>query len=172
MAIKVEGLRELDRALAQFSKSTARGVLNRALKKAAVPIRDQAKADAPVDTGELRESINIRVKGVGGSAGKAAYAAAMRAGATRGEAAQAAREASREAGSQPLSAVVSIGADAPHAVFAEYGARGHSGNMFLSAAMRSRATDALALVAKELKVEIDKTAKRVAARAAKKRNTP
>jgi HK97 gp10 family phage protein len=166
--IKIEGLRDLDRALSQFTKSTARGVLNRTLKKAAQPIADQARMDAPVDTGELRDSINIRVKGAGGSAGKAAFAAAMRVGATHGEAASLARAANREAGSQPMSATVSIGADAPHAVFAEFGARGKPGNAFLTAAMRSRARDALALVGKELKTEIDKTAKRVAARAAKK----
>lgn len=171
MTVKISGLRELDAALAQFKKSTARGVMNRALKKAAKPIAEQARADAPVDTGELRESINIRVKGPGGSAGKAAFAAAMRSGATRGEAAKAAREANREAGSQPMSAVVSIGADAPHAVFAEFGTRTKSGTMFLSAAMKGRAKDALALVGKELKSEIDKTAKRVSARAAKKART-
>ena len=171
MTIKVSGLRELDAALAQFKKSTARGVLNRALKKAAKPIRDQAKQDAPVDTGELRDSINIRVKGAGGSAGKAAFASAMRGGATRGEAAKAAREANREAGSKPMSAVVSIAADAPHAVFAEFGARGKPGNAFLTMAMRSRADDALAVLGTELGTEIEKTAKRVAARAAKKRNS-
>lgn len=170
-SVKISGLRELDAALAQFKKSTARGVLNRALKKAAVPIRDQAKTDAPVDTGELRDSINIRVKGTGGSAGKAAFAAAMRAGASRSEAAKAAREANRAAGSQPMSATVSIAADAPHAVFAEFGARGKPGNAFLSTALTGRADDALALVKTELGTEIQKTAKRVAARAAKKRTT-
>lgn len=168
MTVKIDGLRELDKALSQFSKSTARGVLNRSLKKAARPIYDQARADAPVSTGELKDSINIRVKRTGGAAGKAAFAAAMRGGASRSEAGQAAREANREAGQQPLSAVVSVAADAPHAVFAEFGSRGRSGNAFLSSAMRSRANDALGLVKSELKTEIDKTAKRVAARAARK----
>lgn len=168
MTLKVEGLRELDAALGQFSKATARGVLHRALRKASVPIRDQAKADAPVDTGELRDSIVIRTQSTGGSAGKQAFAAAMRSGSSRAEAASAARAANREAGRQPLSATVSVAAEAPHAVFAEFGARGKSGNMFLTAAMRSRAKDALALVGKELGSEIQKTAKRVAARRAKK----
>ena len=129
---------------------------------------EQAKDDAPVDTGELRNSITIRAKGTGGSAGKAAFAAAVRGGGTRSEAAQAARAANRAAGRQPLSAVVSVAADAPHAVFAEFGARGRPGNAFLTAAMRSRADDALTLVRQELKQEIDKTAKRVAARRTKK----
>lgn len=169
--VKIEGLRELEAALAQFSKSTARGILHRALKKAAAPIRDQAKADAPVDTGELRDSIVIRTKSTGGGAGKAAFAAAMREGATRGEAAQAARQANREAGKQPMSAAVSIAAEAPHAVFAEFGARGRAGTNFLSSAMQSRGRDALKLVGAEMKTEIEKSAKRAAARAAKKGNT-
>lgn len=168
MTIKIEGLRELDNALGQFSKATARGVLHRALRKAAVPIRDQARQDAPVDTGELRDSIVIRTQSTGGGAGKAAFAAAMRSGTSREEAAAAARSANREAGRQPLSATVSVAAEAPHAVFAEFGSRGKPGNMFLTAAMRSRAKDALALVGKELGTEISKTAKRVAARRAKK----
>lgn len=165
---KIEGLRELESALTQFSKSTARGVLHRALKKAAVPIRDQAKADAPVDTGELRDSVVIRTKSTGGSAGKAAYANVMRGGGSESEAAAAARTANREASSQPMSAVVSVAADAPHAVFAEFGARGKPGNAFLTAAMRSRSKDALALVKIELGNEIEKSAKRLRARAAKK----
>lgn len=168
MKFKVEGLRELDAALAQFKKSTARGVLNRALRKGAKPILEQAKTNAPVDTGELRDSLGIRVTGTGGAAGKAAFAAAMRGGATRAAAAAAAQAANREAGRQPLSAAVSIGASAPHAVFAEFGTRKSPGTAFLSAAMRGRARDALTLVSSELRTEIEKTAKRVAARAAGK----
>ena len=95
MKFKVEGLRELDAALAQFTKSTARGVLNRALRKAAKPILDQARTNAPVDTGELRDSLGIRVTGTGGAAGKAAFAAAMRSGATRAAAAAAHRPGQR-----------------------------------------------------------------------------
>jgi hypothetical protein len=110
--LKIEGLRELDAALGQFSKATARGVLHRALKKAAVPIRDQARQDAPVDTGELRDSIVIRTQSTGGSAGKAAFAAAMRSGSSKAEAAAAARAANREAGRQPLSATVSVASEA------------------------------------------------------------
>lgn len=170
--IKVEGLRELDAALAQFSKSTARGILHRALKKAAAPIRDQAKADAPVDTGELRDSIVIRTKSTGGGAGKAAFASVMRSGGSRSEAAKAARDANRAAGQQPMSATVSVAADVGHAVFAEYGARGRPGTNFLSSAMMSRGKDALKLVGSEMRTQIQKSAKRVAARAAKKRNTP
>ncbi len=168
--VKIEGLRELDAALGQFSKSTARGILHRALKKAAAPIRDQAKADAPVDTGELRDSLVIRTKSTGGSAGKAAYADVMRAGGSKSEAAKAARAANRAAGQQPLSATVSVAADVGHAVFAEFGARGRPGTSFLSRAMMSRGKDALKLVGAEMKTEIQKSAKRVAARAAKRGN--
>lgn len=170
--VKIDGLRELEAALSQFSKSTARGILHRALKKAAAPIRDQAKADAPVDTGELRDSIVIRTKSTGGGAGKAAYAATMRRGGSKSQAAKAARAANRAAGPQPMTATVSVAADVGHAVFAEFGSRGRPGTSFLSRAMTSRGRDALKLVGSEMRTEIQKSAKRVAARAAKKRNTP
>lgn len=165
MTVKISGLRELDAALAQFKKSTARGVMNRALKKAAKPIAEQARADAPVDTGALRDSIGIDVVRSGG-AGKQAYADAMRDGATRSEAAAAARAANSN-GSGAM-ATVRVAAKAPHAVFAEFGTRTKSGAMFLSGAMKSQRPAVLQVLKKELGTEIEKTARRIAARQSKK----
>lgn len=164
--IKIEGLRELDAALAQFKKSTARGVMNRALKRAAKPIADAAKQNAPVDTGALRDSIGISVARTGG-AGRSAFADALRSGASRAEAAAAAHAANSAAGGQ-TTATVQVAAKAPHAVFAEYGTRERGGTLFLSAAMHSRRGEALKLLGKELGSEINKTAKRIAARQARK----
>ncbi|MGO4839103.1 HK97-gp10 family putative phage morphogenesis protein, partial [Rhizobiaceae sp. 2RAB30] len=153
--------------LEQFKKSTARGVLERALKKAAKPIEQTAKADVPVDTGELKRSVGIEV--VRNNAGKAAYAEAMRSGASRSEAGQAAREANRAAAGQGASATVRVAAKAPHAIFVEFGTRrGMPSRPFLSTAMRSRSGQFLAILKDELGNEIEKTAKRVARRAAKK----
>lgn len=165
-SVKVSGLKELDAALAQFKKSTARGVMNRALKKAAKPIADQAKMDAPVDTGALRDSIGIDVVRTGG-AGRSAFARAMRSGASRAEAAAAAHAANSAAGGQ-TQAKVRVAAKAPHAVFAEFGTRGKSGTMFLTAAMKSKQGAALKTLGTELAAEIDKTARRVAARQSRK----
>lgn len=54
---KLEGFRELDRALGQLPKATAKNVLRRTLKKAAQPIDDAASAAAPFLTGGLQKSV-------------------------------------------------------------------------------------------------------------------
>lgn len=144
MTIKIEGLRELERSLTQFTKSTARGVLNRALKNAAKPIADQARADAPVDSGELKASIGINVTRTG-SAGKAAYAGIMRGGGSKAEAAAAAKAVNSAAAGKGLTAVVSVGAAAPHAVFSEFGTRKAPAQPYLLPAMRGRGKDAVRL---------------------------
>lgn len=59
MAIKIEGLRELDRALAELPKATARNVLQRTLKKAATPVHDRMEATAPRLTGHLQISVTM-----------------------------------------------------------------------------------------------------------------
>ena len=55
--VKVEGLRELDKALMTMKQSTARGVVRRVLLKAAQPIADDMAGRAPRDTGYLKDHI-------------------------------------------------------------------------------------------------------------------
>lgn len=58
--VKIEGLRELEQALAELPKSTARNTLRRVLKKRAEPVRDDWKAHAPRgETGNYVESIIV-----------------------------------------------------------------------------------------------------------------
>ncbi len=57
MTVKLSGFRELDRALGQLPKATAKNVLRRVLKKAAQPVDDAASAAAPVNTGVLERSV-------------------------------------------------------------------------------------------------------------------
>lgn len=56
---KIEGLRELDKALGELPKATSRNALKRALMKAAEPIAKDAEDKAPRDTGGLAESIHV-----------------------------------------------------------------------------------------------------------------
>lgn len=56
---KIEGLRELDQALGELPKATARNTLQRVLKKRAEPVRDAWQAKAPRRTGQLEHSIII-----------------------------------------------------------------------------------------------------------------
>lgn len=88
VTVQVSGLKELDRALGELSKATAKNVLKRTLAKAAQPIVDEAKALAPVYSGParkrvvpgaLRDSISVSTK-IKNAVGKSEYAAAMRAG--------------------------------------------------------------------------------------------
>lgn len=164
--IKIEGLRELEAALSQFTKATQRRVLERVLKKAAKPIEAAAKQAAPVDTGELKRSIKTTVLRT--NAGKAAFAEAMRGGASRKEAARAAREANRAAKGQGASAVVRVQAKARHAIFAEFGTVKMAAQPFMGPAFRSKSSTSLASIRDDLKAEIATTAARIAKRNARK----
>ncbi|MDF2811129.1 MAG: hypothetical protein K0S56_2160 [Microvirga sp.] len=164
--LKVEGLAELQKGLEQFKKSTQTGVLTRVLRKAAKPIETAAKANAPVDSGELRDSIITEV--IRTNAGKAAYTDAMRSGASRVEAGQAARAANREAAGRGASSTVRVRAKAWYSHFIEWGTRKASAHPFLGPALRQKEGAAVKSIAADLKSEIEKTAARVAKRAARK----
>lgn len=60
--VKVEGLSDLQKALADLPKATSRNVVKRALIKAITPMEMQAESLAPVLTGELRRTISISTK--------------------------------------------------------------------------------------------------------------
>lgn len=63
MTVKTTGFKDLERALMQIEKaSTAKGVMRRALKKAAQPIADKAEAMAPEDKGTLKASVAVGTK--------------------------------------------------------------------------------------------------------------
>lgn len=60
--IKIEGFAELESALVnELPKATARNVLRRAALNAMQPIEERAKQLAPVDDGQLRDSITTKV---------------------------------------------------------------------------------------------------------------
>lgn len=118
----VEGLGELEAALADLGKALSRGVLRRTLLKVARPTVEAAQAKAPRDSGQLAKSISAQTRAVGDgvSKGKAAYAGVMRSGGTKAEAVAALRTARRGAGES--FAEVFIGPDnRPQAIFAEFG---------------------------------------------------
>ncbi|WAC25747.1 HK97-gp10 family putative phage morphogenesis protein [Ancylobacter sp. SL191] len=162
----VRGLKELATGLDQLKKSTQTGVLTRVLKKAAAPIESSAKRNAPVETGVLRDSIDTVV--VRRNAGKAAYAQAMRDGASMDQAGAAARAANKAAAGRGASATVRVRATAPHAIFAEFGTINAPAQPFLGPALRGGQATALETIKADLATEITKTAARAAARAAKK----
>jgi len=63
VSVKIDGLKQLDDALGELTKATARGVLRRSLKKAAEPMADLANSLAPVGpTGEYAKSFGFGTK--------------------------------------------------------------------------------------------------------------
>lgn len=60
--IKLQGFRDLDRALEQLSKSMGKAVLRRAGIEAAEPMARMMRQKAPKDTDDLSESIDVSTK--------------------------------------------------------------------------------------------------------------
>ena len=62
-SFRIEGLTELvDGMLNELPKATSANVVKRALMKAAAPMESDAKQNAPVKTGKLKEKIDIGTK--------------------------------------------------------------------------------------------------------------
>jgi HK97 gp10 family phage protein len=59
---RIEGLKELDQALTELPKATARNVLLRTLKEQGQPIADAGEAYAPRDKGHLADSYTVGTK--------------------------------------------------------------------------------------------------------------
>jgi HK97 gp10 family phage protein len=164
MKIKIEGLKEIQAALQDLSKATARNVVKRVLLKRAQPIVEAARTRAPVRTGRVRDSIIAQARG--GNAGKAAFAEAMRGGASRAEAGRAAREANRAAGSI-VEVVIGPHDGAFYASLVEFGTAHSSPKPFLRPAWDAGKIQVLDGVGDDMWAEIQKALARQARRQAK-----
>lgn len=171
--VRIDGLKELDAALAQFTKATARNVLRRTLIKAAKPLVDTASRLAPVDTGELAGSIQAS-SNIENNVGKKEFAAVMASGGTTAEARAALRGARRAAGGQGSFAEVHVGPakaaskkNAIKRIVQEFGSVSQPPQPYMRPAWAQEQNAVLDNIKTELRSEIDKTAKRAAARAAK-----
>lgn len=171
--VKVEGLKELDAALGELTKATARNVLRRTLLAAGEPMRAAAERNAPVDTGALQRSIKISSK-IDNRAGKPEYAATLRAGGTRAQAAQALRDARRAKGIGESFAEVFIGPEkmgkraGVKSIVQEFGSAKQAPQPYMRPAFDAEAGNVINRVKGDLSREIDKAVTRARARAAKK----
>lgn len=165
VSVSVSGLSDLDRALGNLSKATARNVLRRTLTKAAEPIRDEARKLAPHRTGKLRDSIMISTK-VKNKVGNAEYSAAMRAGLGK-EAARSALLAARKAGKGTGSFVeVYIGPARGagvirYAHIVEFGSVDTAMQPYMRPAWDAQKDAALSIIKTELRDQIIAAARRV-----------
>lgn len=140
-SFRVEGLRELDRALKELPRATAKNVVRRVLLKAAQPIADDMAARAPRDTGYLGDHIDTgtRLSKRQRSVSRKESEVEVYAGATR---------------------VV-------QATLQEFGTKNQPPQPFARPAFEAGKHRALEDVKTGLAVEIDKAAKRLAKKAAR-----
>lgn len=172
VTVKVDGLRDLDAALGQLTKATARNTLKRVLKMAGQPIADAARLNAPFKSGELKESIQVSPK-IKNAVGKAEFAAAMRAGLGKAAAVEALREARR--GTAGSFAVMHVGpaqakskADAIKRIVQEFGSVKQAPNPYMRPAWDAEQGVALEIIKDKMGSEIQKAAERARVRAARK----
>lgn len=171
--VSVSGLKELDAALGELSKSGARGVLRRALSKAAEPMRAAAERNAPERTGALKKSIIVTSK-VDNKAGKAEYAAVMKGGGSKAQAVGALRDARREKGIGESFAEVFMGPAKSgkrasiKAMVQEFGSVKQGAQPYMRPAFDGEAHNVIGKIKDELSTEIGKAVGRARARAAKK----
>lgn len=164
--VELEGMKELRESLAEFSKATSRAIVTRALKKAAAPVLEAARSKVPVDKGTLRDSFETTVQRR--NAGTAAFAAVKRAGGSTADAAIAARNANREAAGAGQQTIVRVSASASHASLVEFGSVHNAPVGFMRAALDQQGGKARDSIADSMRDEIEKAAKRAAARAKRK----
>lgn len=140
--VKVEGLRDLDRALQELPKATQRATLRRVLKKAAKPVEESMQAKAPKLTRDLEQSIVTGTK------------------LTRRQARYARREG------KSFSEIY-VGTSNPAGVPQEFGTFKESAQPFGRPAWAETQDQALKIIGDELGGEIDKSRARLARKAAK-----
>jgi HK97 gp10 family phage protein len=160
--VSTSGFRDLERALAELPKATARNVLRRTLTKAGEPIAEKARQLVPVDSAQLKNSIAVSAK-VKNKVGNAEYSAAMRAGLGKAAAAQAMRDARRGAGGSFAEMYVGPAARAGfYGHLVEFGTSKMPAQPFMRPAWDAMQNTALVIMRAELGNEIIAAARRIA----------
>lgn len=166
MKIRLDGLKELDRALQELTTATAKNVAKRALERAGAPIAASAQANAPKRSGKLKAAVIVSGRAKGANKGAAAFGAALRSGASKAEARQIARDANR-GGSNEVLMYVGVASDTGQGVLQEFGTQHHAPQPFLRPAWDENKDQALKILIDELTAEVEKATARAARKAAK-----
>lgn len=141
-SVKVEGLKELEKALQDLPRANAKAVLRRTLKEAGQPVAKTARSLAPHEEGYLRESIDVSTK-------------------------LSRRQAGLHKKQSPVEMFIGPGPD-PAAHLQEFGnGPGHQAQAFMRPAWDQHKNEVLDTIANRTWLEIEKTAKRLAKKAAK-----
>lgn len=170
--VKVEGLKELESALATLPKAVARNALRRVLIKRAQPMVATAKFLAPDDpsssTPDLKTSIFASIK-IKNKVGHAEYSSVLRQGGSKEEARTALRDARSAAAGEGSFAEVYVGPDVEHFYgrMQEFGTRHHSPKPFLRPAWDQHQGELLEGIKDDFWVEIKKASARYQQRLAR-----
>lgn len=154
MKMHISGLRELDRALSDLTKATARNVLRRVGNGALQPMAEAAQGAAPKASGDLEISIVVSSKRT------------RRAGGTAAE-----RRLARQNGYTVAMGPASGKGVLNYATFVEFGTVDTPAQPYMRPAWAQGKDAALDYVISNLRIEIDKASARAARRAAKKAKT-
>ncbi|MCB1476649.1 MAG: HK97 gp10 family phage protein [Rhodobiaceae bacterium] len=143
--MKLEGFRELDKALGELPKATGKNVLRKVGRKALEPMRADAEAKAPELTGHLKASVKIGTKLTSRQA----------------------RQHRRMFKNDKASVELFMGPNDPAAIPQEFGWENGKAQPFMRPAWDAGKNDLLDNIKRELGDEIDKAAKRLAKKQAK-----
>jgi HK97 gp10 family phage protein len=143
MKVKIEGLKELDRALGQLPKATAKAALRQVLRDAAEPMARAARQMAPKDEYHLYESIDVSTK-----------------------LNQRQRALHREE-NKPTFQEMFMGTNDPAGVQQEFGNERHTAQPFMRPAWDTEKVPTLNRIANSLWLRIEQAAQRLARRAAR-----
>lgn len=142
--VHVEGLKELEQALKGLPKANAKAVLRRTMKEAGEPVAKTARSLAPEHIGYLRESIDVSTK-------------------------LSRRQRKVHKKQSPVEMFIGPGPD-PAAHLQEFGTGpGHHAQAFMRPAWDQHKNEVLDTIANRTWLEIEKTAARLAKKAAKGR---
>ena len=147
MTVQLTGFRELEATLSKWPKAMGRNVLRRVAKGALEPIADRARGMAPSDQGDLRASIKVSEK--------------------RTKRVARINRFDKNTGVEIAMGPTSGGAVLNYASFVEFGTNDTRARPYMRPAWESGKTGALDYVIANLSKEVDRTAARLAKKAAR-----
>ncbi|MGH6862466.1 MAG: HK97-gp10 family putative phage morphogenesis protein [Phyllobacterium sp.] len=141
--VQIEGLKELDKALGELPKATAKATLRRVLKDAGEPIARAARQNAPTLTFHLNESVDVSTT------------------LSRRQ-----RSLHKSEGGQAFQEMF-VGTNDPAGMQQEFGNERHGAQPFMRPAWDEKQGAALEVIVNQLWTEIQTSAKRLARKRAK-----
>lgn len=152
LTVKIEGLKQLENALGELPKATAKNVVTRTLKRAAEPVGEAASRNSPEMSGKLERSVVVGTK----------LTRRQRTSTTRRMGDGSFRAESKNY------VEIHIGTRLSRGMFTEFGTFKDRAQMWFSRAWGETKSGTLDIIRSDLAEQIDKAARRMARKAAKR----